>query len=121
MRNCQSPQLLLDREEVRLVASRQCHGDRGCWQVSPGALARSVDQLRSEDSTRKILPNDAIVGVRPTGVEPARPRVLTPGLHPNGQTPISSCEASDTSENSWKQLPAPGGATEAVKLAWAEK
>jgi hypothetical protein len=31
MRNCQSPQLLLDRDEVSLIASRQRHGDRGWW------------------------------------------------------------------------------------------
>lgn len=122
-------QLLRDDPQVRLVARSQCDRDRARRKQTRGALAGCVNQLGRKDSPGKVAPHDANVRekrLRPTGLEPATPEVLTLRAPPVGQT-LTLCGdvPSDDrfgrppgSSRGWLVVPlSPGGASEAVKLA----
>ena len=63
-----------------------CQDDCECVgrQISRRAFAGCMNELGSLCPSWEIPPNDAVV--RPTGVEPAGPEVLTLRLRPLGQT-----------------------------------
>ena len=123
MRNCETPQLPLEVLDVSETSGGQSHGERVWRKISRGALAGSVNELRGLSPSREIFSQDAVVRLRarPSGVEPAVPKLLTLGPPPVGQTLQLSLEElseglEDRPAGSGELGPdAPCGADQAVK------
>jgi hypothetical protein len=122
--NLSLDQRLLEFLDVGLVAGSK--NDRNCAfrQVSGAALARSVNELRTENTKREVLPDDTVVSemARSRGFEPLTFRLLTPAALPlSVRTLVVGQEPSeglgDRPPGSLAVPLSPGGASEAVKLA----
>lgn len=84
MRDASAAEALLDSLELALTVGREHDCERHRGQVSRRAFPGRMHELCGLDASWKICPDDAVV--RPTGFEPAVPKLLTLGLRPIGQT-----------------------------------